>query len=187
MTTVMQRLKEATAETHKTTEINTVMTALLKEPFDYDVYRDVLRRFHVVHRAADPHVVQGLTQHRLTYAYSDKLSWLERDMQRANVTPDPVEVAWGPMASLEEILGTVYVMEGKTLGGMLIHKWLHRNGVIATASTRHFFNPYGRKVKARWNETGAFIEETIVTRGLDVERTLKAANDVFVKIRSCLV
>ncbi|RAK52471.1 biliverdin-producing heme oxygenase [Phenylobacterium deserti] len=58
-----------------------------------------------------------------------------------------------------EALGSIYVMEGSTLGGQVIHRalkdtgWLPRGGLT-------YFQPYGSRTGQMWRSYQAFAEQT---------------------------
>jgi heme oxygenase (biliverdin-IX-beta and delta-forming) len=64
--------------------------------------------------------------------------------------------AYFPQLDAPRLAGAVYVMEGSTLGGTVIHRMLQRTGVAAGATS--YFSGYGRDTAARWRETCAALE-----------------------------
>jgi len=83
-----------------------------------------------------------------------------------------------PPAGTDEALGTLYVLEGSTLGGVLIDRHLAASPALAGVAPLAAFTPYGERTGARW---AAFRRATRdhVARGGDADAVVSAAARTF--------
>lgn len=148
---VLARLRAETRALH--TEVEDGLD-LMSPRLDPARYRDVLARLHGVHAAAEPaldawHARDAL----LDWPRRRKLAALEADL--ADLGLDLTAIAALPLAPLPpagttaEALGTLYVLEGSTLGGRVIERHLRTLPGFPVAATR-FLTCYGAQTGARW-------------------------------------
>lgn len=81
-------------------------------------------------------------------------------------------------AGTDEAVGTLYVLEGSTLGGVLIDRHLAGLPALAGVGPLAAFSPYGEQTGARW---AAFRRATRehVAHGGDVDAVVSAAGRTF--------
>ncbi len=153
------RLRRETADAHRSLE---EALDLLRRPLDRQRFKHVLERFHGFHTVWE----SAVRRHAALIAFLDartRLPALRRDLLALGAAPSEVEhlpvcLAAADLARSEaEAIGSIYVMEGSTLGGQLIARalaeadWLPDGGLS-------YFNPYGRDTGARWRAFHAFAE-----------------------------
>ncbi|MCR5876329.1 biliverdin-producing heme oxygenase [Phenylobacterium sp. J426] len=153
------RLRRETADAHHRLETR---LDLLCRPVDRQ------RFVHVLHRFLGFHTVWecAVRRHAGLRAFTDartRLPHLRRDLVALGCDPAeldqlPLCLAAGELAACEaSALGSIYVMEGSTLGGQLIGRaltevdWLPDGGLA-------YFNPYGRETGAMWRAFHAFAD-----------------------------
>jgi len=169
--TILHRLRAETAADHAMLEAR---LDLLTPPLDLDHLRLVLRGFHGFHAAWEPMIEAVLGERfrprrRLDLLTADLRLLGDRDgpPPRPDLAPLPDEAsAWG----------SLYVLEGSTLGGAVIAKALARSGLPVLG----YFNPYGRRTMASWQ---AFRSELMaaVTPGSELA-ALAAAKATFARL-----
>lgn len=97
-------------------------------------------------------------------------------------SPDELpRCAWVPApTSAEEVLGTLYVLEGATLGGKVVRRLVaDRLGLTATTGCA-FFTGYGDRVGVMWQEFCAVLRRDADSLPPPAgERLLTAAADTF--------
>jgi heme oxygenase len=147
-------LRLATAADHAALEGTRMMTVLSSGIPSLDEYRDYLLRQWVLHTALEaalePWVPGAWVNDRLI-----KRHWLESDINAIAAVPavmaKPVATRLHTIASLAEALGTMYVLEGSTLGLRMIEKRLPPGHPGLSAAGR-FIRGYGADHGVRWRD-----------------------------------
>jgi heme oxygenase len=157
--TLRERLKSETAQIHEAIE------ALL--PFStmtLDQYGVVLLRFyHFYQKFEADHVARGARGESASQFYlagRQKLAWLESDLKDLKLWPPPSSTK---SFSLEfrneaEVWGSLYVIEGSTLGGQVISKMLQEKWGLSSAKGARFFSAYERETGLKWREVISQLE-----------------------------
>jgi heme oxygenase len=166
----------------------------LERRFDLDgrlrsraAYADLLERMLGFYRPLEERIapyaasVAGLdwgTRRRAPLLLADLLA-LGRPAARPDaLSPLPA------VASADDALGVLYVLEGATLGGTLIARQARlRLGVTATTGGA-FFTAYGGATAARWRAFAAVLETA--TAGVPSAATLAAAQACFTGLEAWL-
>jgi heme oxygenase len=153
---ILDRLKQETREAHERLEAD---LGLLDAPLSRDRFVRVLERFWGFHCIWEPAVARALHDDlflgpRLKLRHleadltalgrsHDEISRLPRCFEAAQLAPLPRR----PAAAL----GSLYVLEGSTLGGKIISRalkgasWLPRGGL-------GYFDPYGSHTGQMWQD-----------------------------------
>jgi heme oxygenase len=75
-----------------------------------------------------------------------------------------------------QAFGCLYVMEGSTLGGRIISKWLQKNPFISLQEEQlHFFNGYQEQTGSKWK---TFLDA--LNEQQDIKAVIDAANETFI-------
>ncbi|HWI55760.1 MAG TPA: biliverdin-producing heme oxygenase, partial [Bacillota bacterium] len=89
-----------------------------------------------------------------------------------------------PVTQCAEALGTLYVIEGATLGGQFIARHLAARFGLTPANGAAFFHSYGLQVGPRWQQFRAFLvsasaelEQERATIIASAQRTFQALDD----------
>jgi len=156
--TLRARLREATQPAHLRLEAG---LRLLEEPLNEARVLRLLARFHGFHAAWEP-ALRGVIPAHLLKARL-KLPLLERDLRILGAADDFLR---GLPACLEaasfcrseaSAAGSLYVLEGSTLGGKVINRllsgapWYPARGLA-------YWDPYGADTGKRWKETLGYLE-----------------------------
>ncbi len=80
------------------------------------------------------------------------------------------------MQALQQALGCLYVLEGSTLGGQVVTRYLAGVPSMEDVTWFSFFSSYGAEVGPMWQEFGEFL--TVHARG-DDEAIVRAACETF--------
>jgi heme oxygenase len=142
------RLREETADAHARLERD---LDLLAEPLARGRFIAVLQGFHAFHQSWEPAMAAGLRDP----AFFDprrRLALLEADLAalgcgvvHLGACPAAAQLA----ATLAAAMGSLYVMEGSTLGGQLIARRLAGEAWLPEGGLR-YFTPYGAATGAMW-------------------------------------
>ena len=153
---VLERLKRETREAHDRLEAG---LDLLGEPLSRERFLRVLERFWGFHSVWEPAVGRALHDD-LFLAPRLKLSHLQADLGALGRSPDDIarlprcfEAAQLAPLPLRPgaALGSLYVLEGSTLGGKVISRalkdapWLPEGGLA-------YFDPYGSHTGRMWQD-----------------------------------
>ena len=158
---------------------------LLSRPPDRDRFTALLVRFYGFHRAWEPALARCLPAHLVP---GPRLPLLEQDLGRLGVSDDSIVAitSCALAASLSEhqdtALGSVYVLEGSTLGGRVIARHFSEAPWWPSAGLG-YFDPYGDETASRWRQTLA----QIAAAGEDADRIVAGAVRTFEILQHWLV
>jgi heme oxygenase len=154
-------LRQATRGLHASVES---ALAVLETTWTPATYRNLLLRFHGFHRPLDERLTARLVDGSLgTVRFQPRAELLEEDLAKlggAGLPPgaNPRCDVLPPLATPEEAMGCLYVLEGSALGGRVILPWVIRCLGPESGCRHRFFNPYGSLTGARWGEFCAALE-----------------------------
>lgn len=132
----------------------------------------ILSRFHGFWAGWEPHVAAALADDAFL-APRRRLGLLRDDLRALGVAPDSLPVCPPPpLHGRGEAMGSLYVMEGSTLGGRVILKGLERIGVPPDA--RSYLAGNGEATGAMWR---AFLER--LEAEVDAGAVLRGAKATF--------
>lgn len=154
------RLREATSQAHQQLES---LLGLLDSPMSYTRFVAVLMRFHGFHRVWEPALEQALGNDSFTVPRR-RLSLIEHDLRALDI--DDLDIEALPVVpeaaqlcrTLDGALGSLYVMEGSTLGGRVITRRLMEDADWCPEEGLLYFHPYGDLTGERWRQTLALLE-----------------------------
>jgi len=149
---VMARLRAETAPAHARLE---QALDLLRPPLSPARFADLLDRFHAFHRVWEPAVAARLDPALL--AGRAKLDLLESDLRRLGRAPSRAACPLDPglTRTPAAALGSLYVLEGATLGGQVIGRALRATD---WGGGLRYFEAYGAGTKAMWAAFKVFVE-----------------------------
>lgn len=151
---ILAKLKEATREQHENLE-STVN--VMDQMFSPEDYKKLLCKFYRFYSAIEPKI-DRLDLTATGYDFNDrrKLPKLEADLKNLGVFEKAKELPeWEGLPALDnnaQAFGSLYVMEGATLGGQLIKRHLKEHLGISPENGGAFFNGYGEKTGPMWKE-----------------------------------
>ena len=159
---IFAHLRDATGEAHARLEAG---LDLLRPPLERARFVRVLARFHGVHAAWEPALARR-PEFGALMAERSRLPRLAHDLGRLGLSPGeiaalPVCTAAASLTqSFEGAWGSLYVMEGSTLGGRVIARaladaeWLPEGGLS-------YFDAHGAETGRRWRDLAAMMEESV--------------------------
>lgn len=121
-------------------------------------YAATLRALHGFHLAWEPVLwsTPGVTEAGL--GDRRKLPLLERDLRALNLRPLPLRAPRPAPAGAAEALGALYVLEGATLGGRVIHRRIAGPLGITPARGGAYYHGYGDDTGPAWKAFGQALE-----------------------------
>ncbi|MCR0983226.1 biliverdin-producing heme oxygenase [Roseomonas populi] len=135
-------------------------------------YRAVLERFYGFWAGWEPRLAAALGDDAF-FAPRRRLYLLQDDLRALGIRPEGLPACLPPpLRDRGEAMGSLYVMEGSTLGGRVILKRLDEIGLAEGA--RSYFAGHGEATGAMWRSFLARLEAEP-----DAEAVLRGAKDTF--------
>lgn len=155
---ILHRLQEGTKDIHERVERR---LPIFDPGFDLAQYVQLLECFYGFWSPLESKLlkVNTLSDPALGLQYRMKSHLLECDLLILGREPSKVS----PCADLPSVgaflraLGCLYVLEGSTLGGVVISKHIGQHLNLRAGSGASFFNAYGEAVGRRWSEFRSFL------------------------------
>jgi heme oxygenase len=155
---------------------------LLDERLDRDAYKHVLERFYGFWRGWEPQVATLLQDGPLLDPRR-RMHLLRADLAALGLSADTVDALPAcPLPLLHdaaEALGSLYVMEGSTLGGRVIQRNVERRLGFDCRSGCTYFAGYGASTGMMWRLFLARLDEAPAT---DAERIATGATATFERL-----
>ncbi len=175
---LMSMLRVQTRTHHEALERS---LALLEPPLSRDRFLHVLQRFFSFHKVWEP-AIGAHESLRAFHVSRHRLPLLRRDLLALGMQADdidtlpPCENARALAAHEAEAIGSLYVMEGSTLGGQIISRALAQESWIPPGGLASF-NPYGDDTGRMWRYFKVFAEQMATKR--DPARIVTGAQATF--------
>jgi heme oxygenase len=184
---ILAKLKEATKTQHE--ELETVVD-IMNQMFSRADYRTLLGKFYRFYSAVEPKLpVAELAEVGLNFEARRKTPLLEKDLKELGVLErvrGTAEFAGVPgLDTVSKAFGSLYVMEGATLGGQLITRHLKQHLDITPETGGAFFNSYGAEVGPMWKQFGGVLTAYADHAGED-DVIVQSARDTFDSFRRCV-
>jgi heme oxygenase (biliverdin-IX-beta and delta-forming) len=179
---ILKRLKQATSERHAALEDQ---LPLLDSRLSRENYRQLLGRFFGYYAPLEIRLLALPWRDETGFDYTDrhKTARLEQDLIALGETPGtlarlPRCQDLPEAASLSNLLGCLYVIEGATLGGHIITRHLQANLGLTPETGASFFNGYGAQTGAQWQTFCTMLTDLAERTGGD-EEIIATANRTF--------
>ncbi|MBF9196191.1 biliverdin-producing heme oxygenase [Microvirga terrestris] len=158
--TILARLKTETRAAHD--RIETAMD-LDRRIASREAYRDLLIRFYGFHKAWEEEAA-GQAPDRGFFERRRKTQHLVKDLEALGLKSEdiirlPQCRPLMPLLGSEAVLGSMYVVEGSTLGGTIIAREVERRLGFTAETGCAYFRSYGRDIAAMWRSFGAVLLE----------------------------
>lgn len=195
---LMDELKAKNASVHARLETSPFFSALTKQLLPLESYVGQLRSLALIHGALEPALI-SCSDERVASVWTSeksKLPWLCKDLRyfEPRVVADLKEATELSLniadtlrrLSIEQplaLLGSVYVLEGSTLGGNVLGPMVARTFQLAGAEGTAYLQSYGDGVEDHWKQ----FQQRMNSLNLNVEersQILQAAVDFFQSLES---
>lgn len=172
---VRDRLRKATHAAHVRLNHHPLLCDLTRACLVTRTYTTVLQAYARYYQDVEARIVSWLDHPASPIAYQSrhKIPWLKADLDYFGLpwpenSDDSLSLAGVPRCQpardidqstqLGQLAGTLYAIEGSTLGGQVIAKHLHLNFGFGKDSGARFFHGYGEYTAERWHELCDFLE-----------------------------
>jgi heme oxygenase (biliverdin-IX-beta and delta-forming) len=181
---ILQRLREETRAAHDAIERDLEAFGAHRS---LDRHRLLVARFFGFYTAWEPQVASSLADESF-FSPRRKLPLLEQDLEflgydRAMIEALPRCSNPPGLTSLPETLGSLYVLEGSTLGGQVIAHRLERSLGLSDGRGYSYFRSYGREVGAMWRAFGARLGALPAAAG---DASVRSAQLTFARLHTWL-
>lgn len=184
---ILGKLKEATKHQHKNLE-DTV--DVMNQMFSLDNYKTLIKKFFRFYSSIEPELAK-LDWDRVGYNFDARLKIpkLESDLKNLGVSDDEKNslTPWLNLPKLDnhsQAFGSLYVIEGATLGGQVINRHLKQHLDLTPENGGLFFSGYGRETGEMWKNFGMTISAFAEKNGSDGE-IVQSAKDTFDSFKVC--
>jgi heme oxygenase len=149
---VAMRLKAETLQSHEDLEKHPNLIAMGEGEMTLDGYADILRRFYPFWEAVEQSAYNFEGVKSVLPDIEDrKLSAnLLADLKALNVEPAPSYHGINWVTDLASAMGTIYVIEGSTLGGRVIVKRVMEQLKLTPQNGCSYYFGYGAETGAKW-------------------------------------
>lgn len=175
---IRERIKSETAELHKALEEKSFGSKIMSGQLTLADYKQIILMNYQMNKAFEEQWkdLSFDVPPSLMLAQRHKLESLEKDMALLGIAPTDSSLSF-PVATYPQFMGALYVFEGSTLGGAVIHKQLVKNQNLANLTAFNFYNCYGDKIGMLWK---VFLDHlTAITNEDEVNECIAAANETF--------
>lgn len=168
---ILKRLKEETRVQHEEVE---AAVDVMNQMFDLEDYRRLLERFWGYYAAFEPQLpIEELKAAGFDYSDRLKLPLLEADANKLGLELDTHELELPDISSVAKAFGSLYVIEGSTLGGQVISRHLKQQLEITAENGGAFYAGYAQETGPMWKAFGECL--TRFAEGKDVDDEVVAS------------
>lgn len=176
------QLKSTTQQSHQALE--GFLIPVIKNVSTVAAYVRLLKMFYGYYKPVEEAIDVFPVSHDLPdYDQRRKADLIMNDLKTLNEeTVIPLCSAIPVLGTIEEAFGAMYVLEGSTLGGLIITKILQRNLQLPGTNGFTFFSGYGKDTGRKW----AFFKEVLDTYCSDTDKYNRisfTANDTFIQLK----
>jgi len=186
---ILAKLRDQTAEQHQRLETKLDILARLSSP---QGYKSLLEQFYGFYRPLEIHLGSVMCRHGslLNFTARRKTPLLEKDLlfldlSERDLAELPQCQKLPTVESEAQAFGCLYVLEGATLGGQIISKYVADKLGYERERGATFFKSYGAEVRAMWCGFVQALREYATSHDADDE-VVTAAVDTFDKFEQWL-
>jgi heme oxygenase len=142
-------LKESTKVQHDHLEKG---LNLLREDLSLDEYTGLLKRFYGLYKILEPKLYLPLNRQKISHLEDDLIFFNESlDVETCSKLP--------PLETESHRMGVRYVLEGSTLGGLVLTKHFKEKFNLSSEKGLSFFSGYGKDTLSMWR---SFQDELVI-------------------------
>ena len=150
-------LKSATKDNHDELEVLMFVNEIMNKTLTLEQYKTLLATNYIVHAALETKVhdiLEPELKEKLNIETRGKVLSLEQDLAEMNIKKedlDKLDLEFPVFKDQDNAsaLGAMYVLEGATLGGHVIHKKLKANPAFVSLNL-HYYGVYDKNLMPNW-------------------------------------
>lgn len=161
---ILERLRTSTRSNHDRLEAVAASDKLANGALSAAEYIKLLKANYLAHRQLEAAVL-ALPGMETLLVGRQKTALLEADLQQAGIATAAVWEQLNPLLSAPQpenryqALGMQYVMEGATLGGVVILKALQQHPHLQDYHPFHYYGCYGGDTGRRWSSFKQLLQQ----------------------------
>ena len=180
---ILQKLKESTRQQHEDVE---GAVDVMNKLFSLDDYKSMIAKFRSFYSAFEPALPYAdLKAAGFDYDQRRKLPSLDADSKFLGIETGDAFTDLPDVSSLPKAFGSIYVIEGSTLGGQVISRHLKEHLGLTPENGGAFFASYGPQVGPMWKQFGEAVT-AFAGDGANDEEIVEAAKQTFDRINRCM-
>ncbi len=179
MMILFENLKAQTKTAHDELEAS---IDLLSPGFSKSDYVELLKKFYGIYSVVE----RELRKTKIAEHYSDrfKTPLLKQDLLALGLSESDIQKIPQirinlPLENLNFFLGMLYVLEGSSLGALILTKHFHTRFDLNSLNGLAFFTGYAEKTLMMWKGWREFSEKFADENHLSHEEIIKTAQDTF--------
>ena len=154
--------------------------------FSLDDYKRMIKKFRSFYSAYEPTLpYPELKAAGFDYDERRKLPSLDADAKVLGLDDGDTFNELPDVSSLPRAFGSIYVIEGSTLGGQVISRHLKEHLGLTPENGGSFFASYGPMVGPMWTQFGLAVT-AFAANGANDEEIVEAAKQTFDSINRCM-
>ena len=167
---MINKLKEATSQLHEEIEKDNLAALIMSHNISLEEYKLLLLQNYVAYKVTEVALMRKLPN----YTESKSQRLLE-DLNNLNIDASVAKEYFNKfiITTKAEALGAAYVVEGSSLGGMMIAKEIKNCEALSHITSHHFFNGDRGDVKS-WNSFSKSLKREIFTPLEEIQAIDKA-------------
>lgn len=151
----LTKLRQATASYHQTIESNALLKSLMGN-VTQENYLNVLRKFYGFYTPFEDQLIQGSYHYfgHQNFSYQPKTLQLQQDLTYFKIDHHSIPLCkiHPQLTSFASLLGCLYVLEGSTLGRMMLWKNISEHLNLDPKKGGNFFYGTGEKTRENWKQ-----------------------------------
>lgn len=183
---ILDKLRAETRADHDRLEALGLSGKIMDRTLSLGEYKKLILVQYIVHKELEALLEENGVEElfpALEYGERRKMPLLEQDVEELEMKRSEIwaEEPAGKLPHLQKpygLLGCVYVMEGATLGGMVIMKALKKNDQLSGIDNFYYFGCYGGDTGSRWKNFLEILNEE-GNRPDAQEAVVEAAKETF--------
>jgi len=178
-----EKIKQATEKNHNQLEQLMFVGQIMDGSLTFDEYKRILYTNYLSHAGIEHNLHSNLSEdlkQHLDINSRTKLPALLKDMEEAKITIPDTEPQTSAINTDSDaaILGSMYVLEGATLGGNMIVKRLKTNTNLAPYNLNfHYYQVYGEKLVEKWKQFISVLNTAVPEQNDEI--AVKSAVNMF--------
>lgn len=184
----MSELRRSTRAEHLALE---ELLPFFQPGFSLQRYVNVLERFYGIFEPLEPAIQSWLLEVTAAAPRAGRARLIEQDLialgkTSAEVAALPRSAELPRIQSLEDALGSFYVLEGSMLGGQAISRELRTRFAVTPETGAAFFSSSGIDLKTRWLEDQGILRAHLIS-ATALENAISSANATFRAFKNWLI
>jgi heme oxygenase len=180
----LKNLRQETAESHKRLEDNFYSKTILEPSVQLIDYQTYIAKLYGIVAACENEVFPHLQQLLPDLDQRLKSQHIIDDLTSTGIAAQTIEnlpVSSFKIHSTAQAMGMMYVVEGSTLGGMVLYKHISKVLGLSASSGASYFYGYGQQTGSMWKRFVSAMAAYAVEHNCE-EEMISAATQTFTNI-----